>query len=74
MQAKLSAEFIAAFCPLCTIQITHMHQQGLGRRLGRIGQMEAFWACSMLSVTVLKLVHGVQGAAWFGCVESLGGF
>lgn len=36
--------------------------------------MEAFWACSMLSVTVLKLVHGVQGAAWFGCVGSLGGF
>lgn len=54
-QAKLPAEFMAAFCPLRTTQITQTHQKGLGRAGGRGGAGRAGWG-----------VPGLLCASWAG--------
>lgn len=67
--AKLPAEFVAAFCLLFTTQITQMHQQGLGRKLGSVGR--ANWG----TVDLLYVVYNgaetasrSSGAVWLGCL------
>lgn len=61
MEMKLPAEFMAAFCPLPTTQITETHWKGLGKAGGRggvwIGQAEEFWAGSSAG---LKAQGGLQ--------------
>lgn len=61
METKLPAEFLAAFCPLPTAQITETHWKGLGRAGGRegvwIGQTEESWAGSSAG---LKAQGGFQ--------------
>lgn len=68
MRAKLPAEFIAAFCLIITTQITQMHQQGLGRRLGGVGG--ANWGTVGLLYAVCngaETASRSSGVVWLGC-------